>query len=167
MRLHIVRHAKSARHGGVADHARPLNPRGRRDAPRVAAHLAGNAVRPDWLIASDSARTEQTARLLCTGLGLDTSVVHIDPRLYLADATTLLRVLRETPPDRREAMLVAHNPGATDLVARLTGAPFVELPTMAVASLDVNIGRWSDLYSGCAVLLERVTPDTLPDPGAA
>ena len=163
MHLHIVRHAKSSRkEPASADFDRPLSKRGRRDAPQMAEHLAARNIRPDWLIASDSARTRATADLVCIGLGIDAQVVHFSRRLYLTDAAALLDVLRETPSDRRAVMLIAHNPGVTDLVTVLTGIPLIDaLPTMAVATLDVPFSHWSDLRDSSATLLSSVTPRSI------
>ena len=175
MRLYIARHAKSSQqHRKLADIDRPLNKRGRRDAAKMAGYLAGLGVRPDWLITSDSVRTRTTAQIISAGLGLDPSNVLTDNRLYLADADTLLDVLRQTPGDRQEVMLIGHNPGVTELVARLTGAavPVVrqravgqdatDLPTMAVATLDVPASQWQELNNGCAALVACVAPKQLP-----
>lgn len=165
MRLHIVRHAKAAqKEHKQKDAARSLNKRGMRDATNMAAHLARQGIRPDWLIASDSQRTKQTAALLCAGLGLDSNTLHIDQRLYLASADALMAVLRETPTDYREIMLVGHNPGVTDLIALLTGVALVEgLPTMAVATLELAAGNWRELLARCGTLSSCIAPKLLPE----
>jgi len=60
-RLIIMRHAKSSWTSGAAtDHQRPLNKRGRRDAPRIGARLQHLGWLPDLVIASDSERTRET-----------------------------------------------------------------------------------------------------------
>ena len=64
-RLLVTRHAKSSwKSGEDSDHARPLNKRGRRDAPRVAAHLVGLGWVPEQVLSSDSQRTRETLGLM-------------------------------------------------------------------------------------------------------
>ena len=167
MLLYIARHAKSSqskRHHKLADHARPLNERGQRDAPRMAAYLASIGARPDLLIASDSVRTVSTAAHLAAGLGLDPAATRLDHRLYLADADTLLSAVRALPAECHAVMLVGHNPGVSDLLRRLSGASDTpELPTMAVATLNLPVAQWTDVSAGCATLLSCHAPKLLPD----
>ena len=56
-RLILMRHAKSDWGTGDDDHDRPLNARGRGDAPRVGEALRELGWVPDLVVLSDSART--------------------------------------------------------------------------------------------------------------
>lgn len=173
MRLTVVRHAKSARmdtgkdgrkDGALPDHERPLNRRGRDDAPRMAAWLRGTGVQPDWAWVSTARRTRDTAAVLLDALALPGHLQLADARLYLADAGTLLDVLRETPVDREWAVLVGHNPGVTDLVNQLAGAHVHDdLPTLAVATFDLRCEAWVDLRPGTGTLRGLMSPRRLPD----
>ena len=86
--LVLVRHAKSDwGHPGLADHNRPLNDRGLRDAPVLAQRLAATGFRPDRLLTSTALRARTTAGFFADALG-----VAADAReeLYGASARTLL-----------------------------------------------------------------------------
>ena len=163
MRLYIVRHAKSSwKHAKRQDIERPLNKRGRHDAPLMAAHLAHHGVQPSLVLLSDSKRTIETAHALCAGLGLDPQRLNEDHRLYLADAATMCDVLRGAAPEHAEVMLIGHNPGVTDLVGLLTGTPLdAEVPTMTVATLDITAPSWDQLHTGCAKLVSCIAPKAL------
>ena len=60
-RLIVMRHAKSSwASGAQSDHQRPLNDRGRCDAPRVATALVDANWLPDLILSSDAQRTRET-----------------------------------------------------------------------------------------------------------
>lgn len=59
----VLRHAKSAWPTGVADHERPLAPRGRRDAPAAGRALAESDCLPDLALCSTAVRARQTWEL--------------------------------------------------------------------------------------------------------
>ena len=60
-RLIIMRHAKSSwTDSNLNDHDRPLNPRGRKDAPRIYQALMEMDWLPDTVFLSSSKRTTET-----------------------------------------------------------------------------------------------------------
>jgi phosphohistidine phosphatase len=154
-RLVIVRHAKSAWPDGVPDEKRPLNKRGRRDAPAVGRWLRKRIGRPRTVVCSPAARTRQTWELAADELGKAPDPVF-DKRVYEASAKKLLAVVRDLPDGAGPAVLVGHNPGVADLVELLTGES-PEMKTSAIAVLDVA-GSWADLGPGGAELVAYATP---------
>ncbi|MDT0158086.1 histidine phosphatase family protein [Microbacterium sp. ARD32] len=153
--LLLARHAKSDWGlPGVTDHDRPLNSRGLRDAPAMAARLAEEGVPLRRIVSSTAARARGTAGEYATIFGL--SVVE-EEALYAASARTVLEVAAAIPDDVDVAMIVGHNPGMTDAVTELTGAS-VELPTCAVAECAVDIGSWAELIEGSGRMLRLRTP---------
>ncbi|MFF3323440.1 SixA phosphatase family protein [Streptomyces sp. NPDC002889] len=163
-RLVVLRHAKSAWPDGVADHERPLAPRGRRDAPAAGRRLRETDCLPDLVVCSTARRTRGTWDLVSEELGTAAQVVH-DERLYGASAAELLGVVRETPAHVRTLLLIGHNPGVQDLVLTLAGRAEghalertrTKFPTCAIAVLRVP-GPWSGLEPGAARLTEMVVP---------
>lgn len=124
--LILIRHAKSDYPPGVADHDRPLNARGLRDAPRVGAWLAARtqeAPRDVACVLVSTARRAQLTWLLASGaMGAAAAswVDHDEPRIYEAPSRRLASVLGELRESCRTAVLIGHNPGLDDLVADLT-----------------------------------------------
>jgi phosphohistidine phosphatase len=60
--------------------------------------------------------------------------------------------------DRFEsAMLVGHNPGMEGLVRLLTGRS-EEMPTAALAVIDLDIERWAEIDSGLGHLRRLIRP---------
>lgn len=156
--LLLARHAKSdwGIHG-LSDHDRPLNGRGRRDAPAMAGHLVEDGMGLQRIVSSTATRARTTADEYASAFGLE---VIEEPALYAASAPTILEVASALTDDVEVAMLVGHNPGMTDAVAELTGS-FVEFPTCAIAECAVDIGSWADLIEGSGRLLRLRTPRDL------
>lgn len=163
--LLILRHAKSDWKQDCADFDRPLNPRGRRDAPRMGAWLADHELMPDRVLSSPARRARQTAEAVCEALHIAAGHILWDDRLYLAALPLLLDILAETPAETRRLLLVGHNPGLEDLVAHLAGSPLPHrpdeklLPTAGVVHL--RLGGWRQLRQGVAELVQRTRPRDL------
>ncbi|MGW4924152.1 SixA phosphatase family protein [Streptomyces parvulus] len=164
-RLVVLRHAKSARPEGVADHDRPLAARGLRDAPAAGRALAAQDRLPDLALCSTARRARQTWDLASAQWGTPPSVRH-DPRLYAAGVPELLDVVREAPADVGTLLLVGHNPGLEDLITTLAGEALddaldrvrAKYPTSAVAVLDWHGTAWRHLAPGSALLTAMTVP---------
>ncbi len=120
-RLILLRHAKSD-WPDVPDRDRPLAKRGRRDAPRIGRWLHEHGYQPDVVVVSAATRTRQTWDLVAPELG-GSPAVHFEPRAYAASALTLLYLAQELPARYRTALLIAHNPGLSELAASLAAPP--------------------------------------------
>lgn len=153
--LLLARHAKSdwGVHG-LSDHERPLNKRGRRDAPAMGHRLADEGVEVERIVSSTAVRAHTTAGAYASVFGIP---VIEEAALYAASARTILAVAAALPAEVEAAMLVGHNPGMHDAVAELTGT-YVEFPTCAVAECAVDIGSWDELIEGSGRMLRLRTP---------
>ena len=140
--LILTRHAKSDwGDPGLADHDRPLNGRGRRDAPRMARQLAasGNGIAIQRIVSSTALRARTTAAAFGKALELE---VELDHELYLASEHTLLQKAVEA--EAANVMLVAHNPGITELAWRLSDGGIRHMPTCAVARFVWRTDDWNE-----------------------
>ncbi len=165
--LYLLRHAKSSwSDPTLADRERPLAPRGRRDAGRVAAHLAAAGIRPVLVLCSAAVRTRETLEALRPALG-PAAEVRLEPGLYAASAGELLSRLQAVPADVDSVMVIGHNPGLHDLALALaSGGSELErleqkFPTAALATLVLPRGTWAQLSDGGAVLAAYVVPKQL------
>lgn len=164
-RLVALRHAKSA-WPLLADHERPLAPRGRRDAPAAGHWLREAGCVPDLVMCSSARRARQTWDLVAAEaeFGASTPVIY-EARLYGASPEELLGVVREIPAQVATLMLIGHNPGVQELMLMLAGEADgyaleqtrTKFPTSAIAVLRVP-GPWSSLEPGAARLTEMVVP---------
>jgi phosphohistidine phosphatase len=120
-RLILMRHAKSSwAIDGQADHQRPLNKRGRRDAPLVARALSERDWLPDFVVSSDSERTRQTWAHMNSVLDLD-CVIRWTHDLYLAGLGDLQHDADQWPNSARTVLALGHNPGWERALGQLGG----------------------------------------------
>ena len=141
--LLLLRHAKSSWNDSqLHDHQRPLNARGRGDAPRMGSLLKRLELLPEAILSSDSARTRETVDLLLDGADCTIPTTYL-PELYHAAPGELLACAREAAEEKR-IMLVAHNPGMEDLQERLSGE-YEPFPTAALAAFRLRLEDWSSL----------------------
>jgi len=162
--LVLLRHAKSDWPDDVPDHDRPLAKRGKRDAPSAGRWLRANGYLPDDVICSTARRTRETWALVEASLFApsDPVTVRFEPRAYAASASTLLYLAGELPPGTQTALIIAHNPGISELAAALTAEEGttrgqIGFPTTGLGVLTFA-GRWADLAPGAARLAAFVTP---------
>lgn len=144
-RLIFLRHAKSSWDSDAAnDHARPLNERGRAEAPLLGPRLTERGCTPDLVVCSDAARARETWELAESTLDPPPRV-EVDPRLYLAGPHQVREVVAERSEDVETLLLVGHNPGWEHCVAWFTGEEIV-LETAKVAVLTARReAEWSQL----------------------
>lgn len=142
--LLLMRHAKSSwKDSRLDDYDRPLNKRGRRDAPRMARWLVQQKCLPDWLITSGALRARCTAEAI-ESLPDFTGHLRVCDGLYHATPPECLAALAEIPDSAAIAMLVGHNPGLEELLEALT-AHDERMPTACIARLQCPITHWHAL----------------------
>ncbi len=165
--LIIVRHAKSAwDDASLDDYDRPLSPRGLNDIPPMARWLATHKLEIDLILSSSAKRTRQTAQLLCEHTGLNPKKIKWQDALYLADTTTLLETIGQTPAKTKQLMLIGHNPGLEELLTHLCGdeLPLTSsgklLTTATIAIVAVPDG-WQTIKPHSCHLVKLMRPKEL------
>ncbi|GAA2993043.1 SixA phosphatase family protein [Actinokineospora diospyrosa] len=148
-RLVVLRHAKSAWPEGVPDYRRPLNDRGRRDAPAVGKWLADHVDAIDLALVSPATRTRQTWELAAAQLA-DIPPTTFDEQLYGEGADSILAVLRAVPDTAKTVLLIGHNPDLEDVVETLTGTR-PEFKTSALAVLTWPGKRLTTTPRSCSL----------------
>lgn len=162
--LILLRHAKSAYPESVADHDRPLNERGERDAVAAGVWLLERRAQllgaDPLILVSSALRAQQTWARVSSALALP---AREEPRLYAAAVSTLIDVIAPGIAQGRTTLVIAHNPGLEDLAGYLTSgedSPARErmlhkYPTSGIAVLRMRDDRWAD---GSAELVEFAVP---------
>ena len=163
--LYLLRHAKSSWDDPtLADRQRPLAPRGRRDAKRIADHLRRAGSEPELVLCSSATRTRETLELIRPALAEAT--VLVEDQLYGASSEELLARIHVVPDAIASVMLIGHNPGLHELALSVasTGDELERLeakfPTAALATLALPKG-WSQLAPADATLAAYVVPKQL------
>ncbi|MCA9268852.1 MAG: histidine phosphatase family protein [Planctomycetales bacterium] len=146
-RLIIMRHAKSSwKEPGATDHERPLNKRGQREAPVVAAHLQEIGWTPEVVLCSDATRTRETAELMLETLQPRPAPSYY-ASLYLGGIHELREAVAALPDDVKIALALGHNPGWEGAVHWLSGQS-VELATSNAALLEFHGDTWRAALQG-------------------
>ena len=143
-RLILLRHAKSDWHSGArTDFDRPLNHRGRRNAPKVGRWLHSQNLNPEVVFCSSAARTRETLDLVSTELDLSDAEIHYTDDLYHASVNEIVEIAEQQLAEHGNVMLVGHNPGFE--MTLLHYIPDVDVPsdgklmtTCAVAVIDFD-----------------------------
>lgn len=142
--LLLMRHAKSSwKESKLDDKERPLNKRGRSDAPMMGQILIDRELIPQRILSSSALRARQTAEVVKESAGYQGDVTYLD-QLYMAEAEGYIAVLRELPDEVERVMLIGHNPGLETLLQILSGS-IESLPTAVLAHLVLPIDQWSQL----------------------
>ncbi len=162
-KLLLIRHGKSSWNSpGLSDHDRPLNDRGRHDAPRIGAALAQRGVSPDVIIASTAVRAFSTAKIVASELSFSEDDIVTDADIYLASPGTLIRVASQIDESVDTALIFGHNPGMHELAIELSGGEYIErFPTLSVARLELDVEYWGEIAPGCGLLQEHLFPGIL------
>jgi len=141
--LFLIRHAKSSRDDpAMADKDRPLNDRGKRDAPKMGKRLAKRGVKPDLILSSSAVRALETAEIVAKEVDYKRKDILVDDRLYAVGAEELLDVIRKLGDEVERVMLIGHNPELTELAHRLSSR-ITDMPTCAVAEFTFDAKSWS------------------------
>lgn len=145
--LLLMRHAKSSwKAATLPDHQRPLNRRGKQDAPRMGRHLQAQGISLDAILCSTAVRARETAGGFLREYTFEGEVHYFDD-LYQAGPEMILTLLKQLPDDVDAAMVIAHNPGLDDFLEMVCDE-YEHMPTACVAYIKLPIERWPDLREG-------------------
>ncbi len=143
--LYLVRHAKSSwKNEGLTDAERPLNKRGKHDAPLMGKLLGQRGEKPDLLISSPAKRALSTAKLLAHELGYTKENIVVMEELYMADVSDFLKIVQNINDTAVSIMLFSHNPGITYFANFISGSDIENIPTAGVVRIDLDISSWID-----------------------
>lgn len=142
--LLLMRHAKSSwKNHSLSDHQRPLNKRGKKDAPRMGKHLREQGINLDVILCSTAKRARATAKGLLTEYTFEGDLFHIDD-LYHASFETFITLLNQLPESIDTAMIIGHNPGM-DTFLEMICDNYEHMPTASVAHVKFLVKRWAEL----------------------
>lgn len=142
--LTLVRHAKSSwSDTHLSDRKRPLNKRGKRDAPAMGKRMAMHGMRPSLIISSPAKRAWSTAKLIAAEIAYPAEFLQRDDSLYLASLDEILGVIIAQDNRFKHLMIVGHNPGMTDFANFLSPGLTNNLPTAGVVSVQIDQDDWN------------------------
>jgi len=159
-KLIIVRHSKSSwKDLSLSDFNRPLNGRGKSDGPLMADYLKSKINKIDYLHSSSSVRTFETSKYFINQIQF--GKVEYDDSLYHSSATSILNMIRSYSDNYQSAMIIAHNPGLTNLINNITNISLDNLPTTGIVEIEFNCDRWSKISYENSDLVDLKFPKQL------
>jgi phosphohistidine phosphatase len=168
-RLLLLRHAKAERSlPGASDRERAVIERGRKDAAKIGAYMAGHALVPDRVLVSPAARCQQTWQAAAGAFKPAPAATSVD-KLYDATQPMLFAVIKEAPGSAHSLLVVGHNPGLHELALMLIASGDVDareslrekLPTSGLVIIDFAFDDWGKLHPHCGRLERFVSPKSL------
>lgn len=142
--LLLMRHAKSSwDDDGVSDHDRPLNSRGERSAPQMAAILVHGAITPDLILSSTALRARSTAFAVAEAFDWKPEL-RLRRGLYMASPAQILEEISGVSDEVGCLLVVGHNPGTEELVSDLS-AMRQAMPTAAIAQFSLAVDDWAEV----------------------
>lgn len=145
-KLYLIRHAKSSwAQTDLTDFDRPLNDRGKKDAPVMADRLIKTRPDIDALISSPALRAKSTAVLFSKELNIKEKKIIYVNELYHAGIHNFLSVIERANDDHKAIALFSHNPGITDFANTLVSQFQIDnIPTCGIFAIEADVKKWKD-----------------------
>lgn len=159
----LMRHAQSSRAGsGQRDFDRPLNERGRSDAPQMGEYLNGLDITPDQIISSPAVRAKETVLAVTKGMGAGEDLIKWNSDFYDGGVDDYIRAIQQADEQHQTVMTVGHNPMIERLIAVLSGEVNRRgVPPATIACFEASAETWSEVQPGECGLKWLVTPDNV------
>lgn len=146
----LVRHAKSSwKDYGLDDFDRPLNKRGKKNAPFMGQKLKERGVFPDLILSSPAKRARKTAISMAKVIGYPEKKITYHENMYLPSARYLFELVKNQDDENETVMLFGHNPGFNDFADLLVEEHTVHnIPTSGVYCIRFNTDSWKNIKEG-------------------
>ena len=142
--VYFIRHAKSSwEDPSLHDIDRPLNKRGLRDAPFMAAMLKGKGIIPDRIISSPANRALSTAKYFADAFGIDDTQIEISDAIYEAYSRDVITLVQHLPDELQTVLIFGHNPTFTSIANFLGGDQYIpNVPTCGIVEIKAEVDQW-------------------------
>jgi phosphohistidine phosphatase len=145
-KLFLIRHAKSSWDDpSLADEDRPLNKRGKKDAPFMGSILYKQGIVPDLIISSPAKRAYSTAKKIAGELQYPEQEIQTFDTLYHSSPATVLDVIRSQPSEVQTLLLFGHNPGLNELIPLLCDKQIENIPTCGIVCIRFQTNQWQEI----------------------
>lgn len=143
--LFLIRHAKSSwSDPSLSDKKRPLNKRGRRDAPFMAKLLASKHIKPDLILSSPAIRAHTTAQYFAQAMDIPMNKIDVRPKIYSSFTNDLLMMVQNLDDELKTVFIFGHNPEFTSF-ANLFSQEYIDnVPTCGIVGVQGNISSWEE-----------------------
>ncbi len=143
--IYLVRHAKSSwAEPELKDIDRPLNGRGKKNAPEIGKLLKKMNEIPDLIISSNAKRAMSTAKRIAAEIDYPVNNIVKNKPLYMAGKNEFLSVISNTESELKKLMLISHNPGITDFANYISNSHIENIPTAGIVKIDFDTNSWKE-----------------------
>ena len=143
--LLIIRHAKSSWDSDIlSDFDRPLNERGKIEAPIMAEKLVNKGLKIDHFISSPAKRAKKTAKLFAKKFAVPEEDIEFIPALYHATPQIFFQVASTLKDSFDSVAIFSHNPGITEFANLLSSTQIDNMPTCSVFAVNADISSWKE-----------------------
>lgn len=162
--LILIRHAKSSwASPELPDKERPLNGRGKHDAPMMGKLLHKSGINPDLIITSPAKRARSTAKKIAAELGYKESAIKVDDKLYMAGTGDFIDVIKDVKDKVKTLIIFSHNYGITDFANYLCNSDIDNIPTCGAAGIELDIDSWDKIKNEKGILRFFEYPKKYPN----
>jgi phosphohistidine phosphatase len=162
--LYLIRHAKSSwDNPKLNDFDRPLNERGKNDAPVMGKWLKKNNEIPDYVISSPANRAKKTAQKICREVNYDEKKIYWEQKLYETTVPVWLKIVCGFSKKYHHVYLVGHNDTITQFCNYLSGAAIPNIPTCGIVKIKFNTVDWREISAQSGDLQWFQFPKNLAD----
>ena len=142
-----MRHAKSSwEDNDKKDYDRPLNKRGKSDAPEMGRYLKEIDMLPDRIISSPARRAKETVLLLAEAAGIAETEIQWNEDLYFSGANAYLESARQLSNNYSTILIAGHNPSVEQVVKFLGGGDAAsKITTANIACHELSVEHWSEI----------------------
>ena len=142
----LLRHAKSSwKNSDLLDIERPLNKRGKRDAPLMGKIIARRISKPDLFLTSPAKRARKTVNIIAKEMGFPRKLITIVDNIYRSNADNLRRIFSNIEDQFNSIILCGHNPSLTELLRLFTTSNIENIPTCGIATIRFSIDKWKNI----------------------
>ncbi len=161
--LYLLRHAKSSwKNPELLDFERPLNRRGKKDAPAMGKFLKSQKIEIEMLVCSPAKRTRKTAKKVAKEIAYPKQQILYKKEIYEANVADLFGIVQETPNEISSLMLVGHNPSLNDFANLLLSEnPIENIPTAGIVAISFAVNSWQEIEENTGKLLFFEYPQKL------
>ena len=128
----------------MSDSERPLNERGKKDAPEMAKRLRKRGLKIDAFVSSPAERALRTARYFAKEFDEKKDDILVEKALYAAMPAQFEQVVATLKDKFDTVALFSHNPGMTDYVNTLCAVRTDNMPTCGAFAVQADVKSWAD-----------------------
>lgn len=145
--LLLIRHGKSDWGNiNLSDFDRPLNKRGKENAPEMAERLIKRGFKIDLMVSSPAKRAKSTAKYFAEAYNIDH--IQFEESIYEANTNALLKVVNGLNNGADHVIMFGHNPGFTDFANALCDADIYNIPTAGMVLISFPFDSWQMVSKG-------------------